>query len=66
MDRRGGYVQPDTADVKKQKSVRRIRTCVQIRLTLLFMIVLPPSDRKDRPNGGIVALRRRPQSSGGA
>lgn len=62
MDRRGGYGPPDVADVKIQNSVRRIRTCLRIRLTLLFMIVLPPSDRKDRPYGGIVALRRLPQS----
>ena len=52
MDRRGCYQPPAAVNVKKQSSVRRIRTCLRIRLTLLFMIVLLPGGRKGRPCEG--------------
>ena len=59
MNRRGRDQPPAAVNVKKQNSVRRIRTCLRIRLTLLFMIVLPPSDRKDCPLYNTVRPKKR-------
>ena len=57
MNRRGGYEPPDAADVKIQNSVRRIRICLRIRLTLHMILDLLPGDRKDRPSEGSWRIR---------